>query len=260
MKIERIDENTIKCFISFEEMEEYNVEYTDFITRTDKAQELMHEIIKQAHDEVGYQPPKFAFEMQIMMVPEQGMVLTFSEKEPFDIHDKGKVDAFLEHLKDFVGKLTDYKDKIDDGKSVLDEFMKSAAVGNLPGSKATQNAGNPKTTGAAKGNKPADAKTKKEKPAEINEAVFAFATLVQVMAFADALPANIRINSELYKMDNDYYMHISKGGASYDRYSKVCVVALEFSELYRADVGCDEMLKEHGECLIAEKAHRKLRK
>lgn len=258
MKIERVDDNTIKCFISLEEMDQYHVEYTDFITRTEKAQELMHEIIKQAHDEVGYQPPKFAFEMQIMMVPEQGMVLTFSEKEPFDIHDKGKVDAFLDHLKDFVGRLTDYKDKID-GKSVVDEFMKNtaAAISAAKNAAANTQAGqNEQSTDAPK----AEDKRKQEKPVEITEAVFAFANLVQVMAFADALPANIRITSELYKMDNDYYMHITKGGASYDRYSKVCVVALEFAELYRADKGCDEMLKEHGELLIAEKAHKKLRK
>lgn len=274
MKIERVDDNTIKCFISFEEMQQYNVEYTDFLTRTDKAQELMHEIIKQAHDEVGYQPPKFAFEMQIMMVPDQGMVLTFSEKEPFDIHDKGKVNAFLEHLKDFVGKLTDYSDKLG-GNTAMDEFIKSTLsgaglFGNAGASGATATA--PGANGAAKadGDKAAskdataeagkNSKRNPEKLPEITEAVFAFANLSQVMSFADALPANIRITSELYKMDGDYYMHITKGNASYDRYSKVCVVALEFAELYRADKGCDEMLKEHGELLIAEKAHKKLRK
>ena len=46
MKIERVDENTIKCFLSTEEMEEYDVEYTDFISRTDKAQELMRKIMR----------------------------------------------------------------------------------------------------------------------------------------------------------------------------------------------------------------------
>ena len=269
MKIERIDENTIKCFISFEEMEEKNVEYSDFITRTEKAQELMHEIIKQAHDEVGYKPPRFAFEMQIMMVPEQGMVLTFSEKEPFDIHDKGKVDAFLEHLKDFVGKLTDYKENIE-SKDAVDSILRGkhqamagSQASDMQGVGGQAGKGKSADNGGANGaasSKNTVGKDKTGKPVEICEAVFAFASLVQVMAFADALPANIRITSELYKMNGDYYMHISKGSASYDRYSKVCVVALEFAELYRADVGCDEMLKEHGECLIAEKAHKKLRK
>lgn len=247
MKIERIDDNTIKCFISCEEMAEHNVEYTDFLSRTEKAQEFMHEIIRRAHEEVGYKPPKFAFEMQIMLVPEQGMVLTFSEKEPFDIHDKGKVDAFLEHLKDFVGKLSEHKENLESG-GALDELFKAASLAK----------GNEQPT---KDEIPVavDKKTKIDKADEINEAIFAFASLAQVMDFADSLPANIRITSELYKMNGDYFMHITKGGASYDRYSKVCVVALEFAELYRAGNGCDEVLKEYGELLINEKAIKKLR-
>lgn len=254
MKFERVDDNTIKCFLSFKEMEEYDVEYKDFITRTEKAQDLMHEIIKQAQDEVGYEPPQFAFEMQIMMVPDQGIVLTFSEKEPFDIHDTGKVNAFLEHLKDFVGRLTEYKDGMSGNKSGLENLLMGKSQG-----KSANSAPAERTDKAAPSNGK-DIKSSTAKSTEITEAVFAFANLVQVMSFADALPANIRITSELYKMDGDYYMHITKGGASYDRYSKVCVVALEFGELYRADKGCDEMLKEHGELLIAEKAHKKLRK
>lgn len=80
MKIERIDENTIKCFLSMEELREYDISYKDFIVKSDKAKLLMDEIISQAEEEVGYEPPQFAFDMQIMMIPDQGMVLTFSDK------------------------------------------------------------------------------------------------------------------------------------------------------------------------------------
>lgn len=230
MKIERVDETTIKCYISLEEMERYQVEYTDFLSRTEKAQELMHDIIKQAQDEVDYHPPKLAFEMQIMMVPEQGMVLTFSEKEPFDINDQSKVDAFMSHLKDFIGKLSQYQ-------------ANKNAMGSSEPAK--------------------DLKGKKESKQllpQVNEAVFVFAALGQVMDFADALPAGLRVDSVLYTMNNDYFLHMSKGRASYEKYSRACVQALEFADLYRADKGCDEILKEHGECLISEKALKHLRK
>lgn len=248
MKIERVDDTTIKCYISLDEMEKYQVEYTDFISRSEKAQELMHEIIRQAHDEVGYQPPKFAFEMQIMMVPEQGMVLTFSEKEPFDVHDSGKVEAFIEHLKQFAGKLAEYKDKI-------------AAKNGVP-MPGIPTPGSTKSDNGTKGDRPRTAKEGTgavSKEAQVNEAVFAFAYMSQIMELADELPANLRVNSAVYKMDGDFFLHIEKGAASYDRYSRACVQALEFGELYRAGEGCDELLKEHGECIIAEKALKKLK-
>lgn len=37
MKIERIDDKTVKCFLSNEELEEYDIDYKDFVTRSDKA-------------------------------------------------------------------------------------------------------------------------------------------------------------------------------------------------------------------------------
>jgi hypothetical protein len=39
MKIERIDDKTVKCFISNEELEEFEITYKDFITRSEKAKE-----------------------------------------------------------------------------------------------------------------------------------------------------------------------------------------------------------------------------
>ena len=41
MKIERIDEKTVKCFISNEELEAFDITYKDFITRSEKAKEVV---------------------------------------------------------------------------------------------------------------------------------------------------------------------------------------------------------------------------
>ncbi len=51
MKIERIDDKTVKCFLSNEELEEYDIDYKDFVTRSDKAKEVVQEIIEQAEEE-----------------------------------------------------------------------------------------------------------------------------------------------------------------------------------------------------------------
>ena len=232
MKIERVDENTIKCYISTEEMEKYQIEYSDFLSRTDKAQELMKTIIRQAHEEVGYVPPKFAFEMQIMMVPDQGMVLTFTEKEPFDVNDQAKVDAFIASLKEFVSKLLQQKERLAKGGQ---------------------------TAGPAKDTAPVRDAINRIRELKVDEAVFSFASLSQVIGYADILPAGLRIQSSLYKMNDDYFLYLKQGSASYDRFGRACAQALEFGDLYRVESGCDEMLKEHGECLIAEKAVRKLK-
>jgi adapter protein MecA 1/2 len=238
MRIERVDDKTIKCFLSLQELEEYNVDYRDFLSRNDKAQKLMREIIDQAREEVGYRPPKLAFEMQIMMVPEQGMVLTFSEKEPIDLDDDRKVDGFIQNLKDLIEHIKEYR-----GQS-----EKAGAAGLIPEIRSE----NLPKDGSGEGGESA------KDPIQVNEAVFAFGSISKVMQYAEGIPSNLRVTSRLYKMEDYYYLYMTKGTASYDKFSRACVQALEFAALYRADVGCDTVLKEHGELLIAEKALRKL--
>ena len=97
MKIERVDEKTVKCFLTNEELEEYEIDYRDFVMRSDKAREVVQEIMEQASEEVGYKPPRFAFDLQIMMVPDQGLLLTFSEKDP-DVKDS---EQLIECLKEY---------------------------------------------------------------------------------------------------------------------------------------------------------------
>ena len=78
--------------------------------------------------------------------------------------------------------------------------------------------------------------------------------------YAAVLPANLRINSTLYRMeDGTCYVYVQKGGASYERYSRACIQAMEFAALYAADEQKIRYLEEHGECLIREKALKKLR-
>ncbi|MCM1025891.1 MAG: adaptor protein MecA [Roseburia sp.] len=222
MRIERVDEKTVKCFLTNEELDEYEIDYKDFIMRSERAREVVQEIMKQAIEEVGYRPPKFAFDLQIMLVPDQGMVLTFSEKDP-EIKDG---EQLMECLREM--------------RRMLDSARE--AVGRPP---------------ALPGSFMADAPERRseERP---GFAVFLFSELREVMEYAAVLPANLRVGSELYELDGQYYLYLTRGHASYERYSRACIQAMEFGELYTALESRVMQLKEQGTCLIGEKALKKL--
>ena len=78
------------------------------------------------------------------------------------------------------------------------------------------------------------------------------------MEFAKVLPKNLRVQSALYVCGEFYYLYLHKGAASYERYSRACIQALEFGSLFAAEQDKLLYLQEHGECLIAEKALKKL--
>lgn len=232
MKIERVDDKTVKCFLSNEELEEYDIDYKDFVLRSEKAKEIVKEIIEQAEEEVGYKPPQFAFDLQIMMLPEQGLVLTFSEKEPFEGREGEQI---VEYLKQMRNVLMQAKEKL----------------GNAAGSLA-----HGKKQFADNMSQQDQAVVSNEKP---DYAIFSFNSLGSVMEYATAMPATLRVQSSLYKLGNTFYLYLKKSGASYERYSRACVQALEFGELYAADESHLLLLREHGECLIEERALKKLR-
>ena len=261
MRIERVDDKTIKCFLSNEELEQYEIDYKDFVMRSDKAREVVQEIITQAKEEVGYEPPKYAFDLQIMMVPNQGMVLTFQEKDLADLQNndflmeclkemqnlfkQGKAPKgelhFPENLMEMIGQMQSVASKGKDGKAAGDTGKTTGDTG--------------KTTGQDKGT----GAKKQEGPPQPDFAVFAFRNIGRVMEYASVLPKNLRVKSALYAMDGLYYIHMQKGGASYQRYSRACVQALEFAGLFAASEDRLDYLREHGECLIAEQALKKLR-
>lgn len=99
MKIERVDEKTVKCFLSNEELEEYDISYKDFVMRSEKAREIVEVIMAQAVEEVDYKPPHFAFDLQIMLLPDQGMILTFTERTPEDLKNGANLINYLREMR-----------------------------------------------------------------------------------------------------------------------------------------------------------------
>lgn len=233
MKIERIDEKTVKCFISNQELEEYDIDYKDFIMRSEKAKEVVQEIIEQAEEEVGYKPPQFAFDLQIMMLPEQGMILTFSERDS----ETREGEQFIECLREMKKILQKTRERLNQSETG------EGGTGEAPQKQKAED-------------KNAGEGGQERRP---GFAVFVFSGIGRVMEYAAVLPSNLQVESSLYEMDGFYYLYLLKGRASYERYSRACVQALEFGGLYAAVEGQAARLKEHGKCLIEEKAIKKLR-
>ena len=84
MKIERVDEKTVKCFLSNEELEEYQIDYKDFELRSEKAKQVVHDIILQAEEQVGYKPPAYA----LLCVASTHIFLTAANKSASILHTR----------------------------------------------------------------------------------------------------------------------------------------------------------------------------
>ena len=214
------------------------------MTRSEKAREIVEAIMAQAVEEVDYKPPHFAFDLQIMLLPDQGMILTFTERTPEDLKNGVNLINYLREMRRIL------KDKLGMDGSAIAGLLAQAMMTAAAGQAETQEEG-------LDGKEPS-----KKESQEIQKprfAIFRFTSMRSLCEYARALPKNLRVISRLYRDGDTYYLYLERGGASYERYSRASIQALEFGELYAATQDKAVYLEEHGECLIGDKALARLR-
>lgn len=99
MEFSRIDEDTIRCVLTEEDMKERGIELEDFFKNKDKVQGFFEEIVEQAKKEVSYESTSGVLAVQVMPLPENGLAIIFSENQ------ESEFDGVLKNIKDMVGDL-----------------------------------------------------------------------------------------------------------------------------------------------------------
>ena len=80
MEFQRIGKNTVQCHMSVEEMQEYGFAIEDFFTDQEKSREFLEQLVERAEEEVGYEVESGMVSMQLMKMPDESLVITFSDR------------------------------------------------------------------------------------------------------------------------------------------------------------------------------------
>ena len=96
MLYKKINEATVQCIISEDDMTEYGLTMSDIFERNEKGEEFLRDIIERAHEEVGYQINNGNIAMQITPLKDKGLVVTFTEEGPAAFKE------MLQHLKEVL--------------------------------------------------------------------------------------------------------------------------------------------------------------
>lgn len=221
MKYKKINDATVQCIISEEDMEEYGLTMSDIFERNEKGEGFLRDVVERAHEEVGYRISGDNIAMQITPIRDEGLVITFSDEGIAGFQN------MLEHIKEVLSGLDP-------------EGMREAA-------KAWQAA-----TGGSK--------SEEDSSMDDTCRLFLFSCLDHVMRYCCTIPQSFSVKSHLYKADKFYYLILERGRISKKNFNKISAQALEFSTLFSASEERLLYLHEHGECLIADKAVSRLRK
>lgn len=96
MRYKKINDATVQCIITAEDMLEYGLTLSDIFERNEKGEGFLRDIIERAHDEIGYQINGENIAMQITPLKDKGLVVTFTDESPMGFRD------ILQHLKDVL--------------------------------------------------------------------------------------------------------------------------------------------------------------
>ena len=117
MKFRRIDEDTVRCIVSKEDMQEFGIVLEDFFKNKSKIHDFLHEVVERAEQEVGYEPKEGLLSMQIMPISQNSIAITFTEKED------GGYDDMIEDFEDEIEANDEKEDLVEENFTVGRDYQ-----------------------------------------------------------------------------------------------------------------------------------------
>ena len=242
MEYQRIDENTIRCIVTEEDMQNFGLNLDEFLTHSRKSDEFLRYIVDEARDELGYQAKHGLVSMRIEVLKDGRISITFAGSDEnafraqmlqrlktiFPGTDQETLNALLQQLAGM--NETDRTNKV---KELLENSAKTAEQ-SLERRKAVL---------------PQD-------PYRLCR----FDNLSDVFAYCRACGMKQAVKSQLYKLQEKYYLVLEHYRVSEAHFNRMTAVAFEYGHVIAEPEESYRLLKEHGELLIADKAFGILRK
>lgn len=87
MKFRKMNEDTISCIVTEDDLLEYGLKIEDFLTNQSKTRDFISTLVEKAQKEVGYEAKTGALSVQLMPIPNNGLIITLSESSEESIND-----------------------------------------------------------------------------------------------------------------------------------------------------------------------------
>lgn len=232
MEYKRIDENTIRCIVTEEDMESFGLNLDEFLSHSGRSDEFLQYIVSEARDELGYQNDKGIVSMRLEVLSDKRISITFGSGNEKQVREQ-----VLKYLKELAES------------RIMEE------IGKLFGEK--QKSARPEKEGQAQA---AERQAKQQKKLNEPYRIYCFASLRDVISYCRAVGLKQPIRSHLYKEKESYYLIVERYRISEYHFNLLTAVAFDYGKVLAGLEHLYDHLQEHGELLIHSKAIGTLRK
>lgn len=269
MRIERVNENVIRCYISKDDLDARHINISELSYGSEKAKDLFSEVMQWANSKFNFDTDGEPLMIEAVPVNSDTLILIVSKVSyPEELDSRFSDFSDDEDDDDFD---FDYDDMNDDevyddspvpsnvtsAHDVLRQYALdrgAAAVAERP-KDGTDTGKAPAGTVLASKSAGKDA----DKPASENDKelvrLVSFDNLDDVINIAPFINSIYHGRNDLYKDDEGYYLLLVRmEGETPVNFNKVCNILTEFSEMEQITPGTENFIDEHTKPLIKDNA------
>ena len=239
MKIEKVNENQIRCTLTKEDLASRQLKISELAYGTEKAKSLFRDMMQQANFEFGFEAEDIPLMIEAVPINSECIVLIITKVE-----DPEELDTRFSRFAPSVHEDSDSEEEIealDDASDEILDLFRKIQENALPQEEPSEPSSEPSVS------------EEKDKPLL---RLFCFESLRPLLTLTARLKRTSFVSSSLYKdiKTNEYLLLLSSTKDYASAYNKLCNLLSEYGSLRKVLPTTPAYLAEHCSTVIASNA------
>lgn len=252
MKIEKINENQIRCTLSKADLVDRQLRISELAYGTEKAKALFREMMQQASAEFGFEADDIPLMIEAIPVSPECLVLVITKVE-----DPDELDT---RFSKFSPDQSDESNTNDTDEAYVDEIINcfdqiNELLDDRKSANHNDDISSLSTDDSTDKKKGATTQSKSTITANMTK-VFTFSKLQEIITLSAHLSQYYFGENQVYKNPQTgvYYLCISKSNHTPEEFNKICNIVSEYGVPEKTTYATLDYFKEHFECIIKSDA------
>ena len=253
MKIERINENQIRCTLTSFDLSVRNLNLGELAYGSEKARNLFREMIQKASNEVGFDAEDIPLMVEAIPLSNESVMLVITKiEDPEELDTRfSKFSPLSEE--DQNGLFGGLSSELLEGADGLMGFLKKDMLGLS--TEQTE-----KDAPAQESSEDAIQVSDESEPPAVQTRIYRFGSLDQAADAAKVTGPVCQGHNTLYKKPgtSQYYLVLSSADTDTLTFSRLCNILAEYGEKVKQEAASEAYYQEHYEVIIRNQALQKL--
>ena len=239
MKIEKINDNQIRCTLTREDLESHQVNLKELAYGSEKAKKLFRDMMQQAQIQFGFEADNIPLMIEAIPVNLDSVILIVTKVE-----DPEELDTRFSKFSPYKENTQAEPLQLDGADNIIDIFQKICEA---------KMKGNTRKQTSQKDTSEKNAAPSDNTPAVDLIRLFSFYHLDDVIAASHGLNGFFTGENSLYKDSSDgrYQLVLHQSQYSPEEFNKVCNILSEYGSGKAFSAAGEAHLKEHGELIVS---------